>query len=98
MSRMYSLFLLCTLSALCLSLPFRLSGQLPSSLIARISQPFNEEDDVILMMPQLRARRSQPIIDYTDEFSADPFEVPDSVCTVYAVEQRTKAIVIVGIM
>ncbi|VDO98462.1 unnamed protein product [Heligmosomoides polygyrus] len=31
------------------------------------------------MMPRWRARRSQPIIDYTDEFSADPFEVPESV-------------------
>ncbi|VDL63904.1 unnamed protein product [Nippostrongylus brasiliensis] len=37
-------------------------------------------DDVLVMLPRWRARRSQPIIDYTDEFSADPFEVPDSVC------------------
>ncbi|XGW08703.1 hypothetical protein V3C99_011206 [Haemonchus contortus] len=76
MSRMYTLFLLCTVSAVCLSLPFRLVGQLPASVIARISQPFDEEDNVIVIMPQIRTRRSQPIIDYTDEFSADPFEMP----------------------
>ncbi|KAK6041415.1 hypothetical protein COOONC_21080 [Cooperia oncophora] len=93
MSRMVTLFLLCTLTTLCLPLPFRLTGQLPSSLIERISQPFADEDDVILVMPRIRARRSQPIIDYTDEFSADPFEVPEN-----AAEQRKKTIVIMGIM
>ncbi|VDO38134.1 unnamed protein product [Haemonchus placei] len=101
MSRMYTLFLLCTVSAVCLSLPFRLVGQLPASVIARISQPFDEEvshqrqllDDVIVIMPQIRTRRSQPIIDYTDEFSADPFEVPEN-----AVKQRPKTIVIMRIM
>ncbi|KAK5983560.1 hypothetical protein GCK32_017968 [Trichostrongylus colubriformis] len=75
MSPMYTLLLLCALSALCISLPYRFSRRLPSSLITRIANPFDDEDDVIAMVPLARARRSQPIVDYTDEFSADPFEM-----------------------
>ncbi|VDM62469.1 unnamed protein product, partial [Angiostrongylus costaricensis] len=39
-----------------------------------------------LPVPKSRERRGQPIIDYTDEFSADPFEV---LITVYYAEART---------
>ncbi|WKX97565.1 hypothetical protein Q1695_013324 [Nippostrongylus brasiliensis] len=76
MSRLYTLLMWSVLSAVVLSVPFRIARPLPSSLVKRIAHELDTQDDVLVMLPRWRARRSQPIIDYTDEFSADPFEMP----------------------
>ncbi|EYB81237.1 hypothetical protein Y032_0389g533 [Ancylostoma ceylanicum] len=76
MLRLYTLFLLGLLATACMAVPFRIGR--PLAVVKRISQ-LDDKDSLLLVVPQWRERRSQPIIDYTDEFSADPFEVPESV-------------------
>ncbi|KHJ94069.1 hypothetical protein OESDEN_06007 [Oesophagostomum dentatum] len=80
--RLYTLFILAILATVCMAVPFRISRP----LLKRISQ-LDDQGDVLFVIPQYRERRSQPIIDYTDEFSADPFEVPEN-----AAEQRPKTL------
>ncbi|KAK6736374.1 hypothetical protein RB195_019198 [Necator americanus] len=74
MLRLYTLFILGILATACMAVPFWIGRQLPP-VLKRISQ-LDDGDDIFLVVPQVRERRSQPIIDYTDEFSADPFEMP----------------------
>ncbi|VDK50256.1 unnamed protein product [Cylicostephanus goldi] len=75
--RLYTMLIAAILAAACMAVPFRVARVYPA-MFRRIPQ-FDDSDDVLLVIPRYRQRRSQPIIDYTDEFSADPFEVPESV-------------------
>ncbi|KAE9420753.1 hypothetical protein Angca_000359, partial [Angiostrongylus cantonensis] len=74
MSRQNVLVILVLLFAVCVAVPYRFSRHLPL-IIRRTSQQIDDKDNRIVPVPQWRERRGQPIIDYTDEFSADPFEV-----------------------
>uniref|UniRef100_A0A0K0DCJ1 Uncharacterized protein n=1 Tax=Angiostrongylus cantonensis TaxID=6313 RepID=A0A0K0DCJ1_ANGCA len=98
MSRQNVLVILVVLFAVCVAVPYRFSRHLPL-IIRRTSQQIDDkdlelvneinlmlyQDNRIVPVPQWRERRGQPIIDYTDEFSADPFEVlfTQSVCYVF---------------
>ncbi|KAJ1346019.1 hypothetical protein KIN20_000684 [Parelaphostrongylus tenuis] len=75
MPRQHLLMILFILSALHATVPFRFHRHLPQ-IIRRISQEIHDEDNSVVPVTQWRERRGQPIIDYVDEFSADPFEIP----------------------
>ncbi|KJH50776.1 hypothetical protein DICVIV_03021 [Dictyocaulus viviparus] len=47
-------------------------GWMKSSVLPEVELKW---DNLALVIPQWRTRRAQPVIDYTDDFSADPFEV-----------------------
>ncbi|CAJ0606726.1 unnamed protein product [Cylicocyclus nassatus] len=88
--RLYTLLIATLLAAACMAVPFRIARVYPA-MLRRIPQ-YDDSDEVLLMIPRFRQRRSQPIIDYTDEFSADPFEVPEN-----AAEQRPKNLAVLDL-